>query len=515
MVFPAAVLLSAAAALATEIAIVRLGAPYVGQSLVPWSAAITSVLIGLMVGHVIGGSIGGAQASPVRLRTALGAAWLCGGAAALLMPPSVAWLAAHGGFGEDDFWRAPAAVAALAWPPSVAAGAVSPLVIRLWSLQAPGERPRVIAHCYAAGAAGSIIGTAMAGFVLLDRLGSAGLVAAIAGTWLVLAAIAMPWRWPARAAIVAAGAAAVVPISSMTPCLIESRYTCIRLFDRALADGGIARFMLLDEGVHSASDRDHPQKLHLGYAVLVDQLAAAAFATNATPRAIVIGGGGNTLSRAWASRVPPVAVTSIEIDAKVAAAAAERMWAEPSPTLVTRIGDGRVLLQTIARPSADVVLMDAYRSRGVPPHLVTDEFNRLVLERLSHNGLFLSNVIDRVLGPQLAASVALTLKQSFPAVDLWVPEGAGARGLTNIVVAAWRNPTIAIRPATLTVDSTIVPAGEAASSIRSNWRRIDIHDLERAFPKLCPMQLSDDLAPVERLLAGGVRCSNTPTHARN
>ena len=184
------------------------------------------------------------------------------------------------------------------------------------------------------------------------------------------------------------------------------------------------------------------------------------------PRAIVIGGGGNTLSRAWASQVPPVAVISIEIDAKVATAAAERMWAKPSPALVTRIGDGRVLLQTIAPDSAEVILMDAYRSRGVPPHLVTHEFNRSVWPRLSHNGLFLSNVIDRVRAPQLAASVALTLAQSFPAVDLWVPEGPGAQGLTNIVVAAWRNPAIAIRPATLAVESDD-PSGRRGGEFHS------------------------------------------------
>ncbi len=282
IVFPAAVLLSAAAALATEIAIVRLGAPYVGQSLVPWSAAITSVLIGLMVGHVIGGSIGGAQASPVRLRTALGTAWLCGSGAALLMPLGVAWLAAHGGFGDGDFWRAPAAVAALAWLPSVAAGAVSPLVVRLWLLQAPHEGPRIVGALlrrrrrrqHHRHGDGRLRATGPSRLV--------GLVAAIAGTWLVLAAVAMPWRWPARAAIVAGGAATAVLTSTATPCLMESRYTCIRLFDRALADRGILRFMLLDEGVHSASDRDHPRQLHLGYAALADRLAAAAFATSAS-----------------------------------------------------------------------------------------------------------------------------------------------------------------------------------------------------------------------------------------
>ena len=54
---PFAIFLSAAASLAVELAIVRLGAPYVGQSLLPWSAAIASVLLGLTIGHMLGGIV--------------------------------------------------------------------------------------------------------------------------------------------------------------------------------------------------------------------------------------------------------------------------------------------------------------------------------------------------------------------------------------------------------------------------------------------------------------------------
>ncbi|MGB5904614.1 MAG: hypothetical protein WBH00_17380, partial [Xanthobacteraceae bacterium] len=55
LLLPLAVLLSAAASLTVELAIVRLGAPYLGQSLLPWSAAIVSVLLGLTIGHMLGG----------------------------------------------------------------------------------------------------------------------------------------------------------------------------------------------------------------------------------------------------------------------------------------------------------------------------------------------------------------------------------------------------------------------------------------------------------------------------
>jgi spermidine synthase len=513
--FPVAVLLSAAAALATEIAIVRLGAPYVGQSLIPWSAAITSVLIGLMVGHVLGGSMGGPRATTRRLRTTLGLAWLAGAATALLMRAGAAWLAAHGWFSGEDFWRGPILVAALAWPPGVAAGMVSPLVIRLWSLQAPHDRARIIGRTYAAGAAGSVIGTVIAGLVLLDRIGSAGLAAVIAAVWLALGVAALPWRPIARVAVLAGGLGAAILASGTTPCLIESRYTCVRLFDRTLPSSGLLRFMLLDEGVHSASDRDDPRRLHLGYAALADRLAAAAFATSPSPRAIVIGGGGNTLSRAWSHREPPATVTTFEIDAMVAAAAATRMWAEPSPTLVTKIGDGRVLLRDTDLDVAQVILMDAYRSRGVPPHLVTREFNALVQRRLSRQGLFLSNVIDRGGAPQLAASVARTLTASFPAVDLWVPQDAATGALTNVVVAAWNDAETAVRPAAMSVEATVVPAGQPAKATTTTWHRIDARAIRREWPGLCTLQLTDDHSPVDRLLAGGVRCNISQGNASN
>ena len=105
---PLASFFSAAAALAVEIAVVRLGAPHVGQSLLPWSAAIVAVLCGLALGHLLGGQVGGEQARQARLRATLAAAWAAAGLGALLMPV-----------------LAPTVAAALAGPEGPGAAAVS------------------------------------------------------------------------------------------------------------------------------------------------------------------------------------------------------------------------------------------------------------------------------------------------------------------------------------------------------------------------------------------------------
>jgi hypothetical protein len=486
--------------------------------LLPWSAAIASVLLGLTAGHALGGVLGGARANASELRADLAMVWCAGGLAALAMPAGVTMLAQHGLFGDIGASSlAPLCVAALAFAPSLAAGCVAPLVIRV-ALATPGLNvPRVVAHTYAASAAGSVVGTAAAGFLLLEWIGSHGLVLAIGALWFLLAALVLPWRTmrPQVAVSVAIAAVAVAAVlaasaSAHNPCLTESRYTCLRLFDRALAGGGLARFMQLDEGVHSASDRDDPARLHLGYTAVVDRLAAAAMAASAAPRAFVIGGGGATLPRAWAHAAHAANVTVVELDAVVAESAAAKMWATPGPRLATVLGDGRAALRAApAEARYDVILMDAYRTRSVPPHLVTREFDRLVRAHLAPSGVFLANVIDRWRAPLLAASVAATLALEFPAVDIWVgDDGEDEVAQSNIVVAAWRDATRAERPQSLTLPATLMRAGGEPYAAAVTWRRVDVKALRAVWPGLCPLILIDDRAPVDRLLTGRVQCKN-------
>ncbi len=415
---PAASFLSAAAALAVEIAVVRLGAPQVGQSLLPWSAAILAVLCGLAVGHVLGGPAGGGQAGRARLAATLAGAWVAAGLGALLMPlfaaPVATLLAGPDGPGV----AAVAGLATLAVPPSIAAGFALPLLLRLAVAGEADGAPRRVAGILAGSAAGSVAGTAAAGFLLLEALGAAGLARAVGLLWLLLAGLA---AWGARGAVVPVAAGAVAAAALLlaplpAACDEETRYTCIRLHDQALPGGGLLRFMVLDEGVHSASDRDEPARLHLGYAAVADAIARPVLAAAAAPRALVIGGGGATLPRAWAAALPHARIAVAELDGRVARAAAQAMWAD-SPAIETMVGDGRAVLRALpADALQDVVLMDAYRTRSVPPHLVTREFAALVRARLAPGGVYVSNVIDAAATMQLSIAVAATLGEVFPRV---------------------------------------------------------------------------------------------------
>jgi hypothetical protein len=510
LALPAASALSAAAALAVELVVVRIGAPHVGQALMPWSAAIIAVLCGLSLGHALGGGAGGARATAARLRAILAAAWTAAGCAAMAMPLLAAPVATALSGPEGPGAAAVAGLAALALPSSTAAGCALPILLRLAVLDALHAAAWRVAAILAGSAIGSVVGTLATGFLLLEWLGAAGLARQLGLLWLLLAAAILPWRAarPRSAAAAAFGIAVAAATLAIVPlpaaCDQDTRYTCLRWIDQALPDAGLLRFMLLDEGVHSASDRDTPARLHLGYAALADHLARPVLATATTPGALVIGGGGATLPRAWAAAVPGARITVAELDARVAEAAARAMWAV-SPAIETRIGDGRAVLRALPKTASfAVVLMDAYRTQSVPPHLVTREFAALVRSRLAPGGVYLSNLIDRARTMQLASAVAATLGTVFPQVEIWVPD-IPTDGLTNIVVAAWRDAQQA-GPAELELPATIQDAGGDARDTTLRWRRLDLAALRARWPEACGHVLTDDRAPVDRLLAGRQTC---------
>ena len=91
--------------------------------------------------------------------------------------------------------------------PSLLAGAVTPILTAVAVAEAPDRPGAVIGRMFALGAAGAILGTALAGFVLLQWIGSIGSLAAVAVVEAVLAAFYLR-GWSGRRA----GAVALMAI---------------------------------------------------------------------------------------------------------------------------------------------------------------------------------------------------------------------------------------------------------------------------------------------------------------
>ncbi len=486
------ILMVSAASMALEIIAGRALAPYVGMSLYTWTLIIAVVLAGLSLGNWIGGLLADKAQRPERL-VALG---LIAAAATTLICLFLlrATAPAVGATGPIIQIAILSTVAFFA--PSVFAGLLSPL-LTIIALNSVGEdrRGAVLGRMFALGALGAIIGTLAAGLLMISWLGTGLSVAVIAGLYALLSLR----FWSGRAgqgagaaivALTALGAAQPDALALTSPCDAESRYFCIRIDDIG-ASGRPMRVMALDHLAHGVNDRADPRFLWSPYVQGVDELIAARF-PGPKLSAYFIGGGAYTLPRAWAARYAEGRFTVAEVDPAVTQAAKDHMWYAPDARTTILHGDARrILQQTPSQPQFDVIFGDAFHDIAIPQHLVTDEFHHEIAARLTPSGVYALNVVDGLREPRFLLSLAKTLQAQFKVVELWLDIDSirpGDARTTWIVLASNR----ASRSDQLT----------ATTGPRRDWVRVPVADMIRVVGADELAILTDDFAPVDRLLRG-------------
>ncbi|MCT8972914.1 fused MFS/spermidine synthase [Microbaculum marinisediminis] len=491
------VTVSSACGLAVEITAGRLIAPYLGMSLYTWTAVIAVVLAGFSIGHWIGGHIAEAPQEAVRRR--VGWALLLAGlstAASLVLIRLVS-----GPIVSAGMTPVPTILAltmALFFLPSVFVGIPSPALVKLAIDENPPRIGRLLGLFYAGGAIGAIAGTLATGYLFISWLGSTRTLLLVAALYLAMGAsllVVRPRTQPAGAltvplvvvavlaALIAAGG---MRVSAFTGnCDVESDYYCIRTVDVSDEVGTEARLMILDHLGHSISSRDAPQSLLMPYVDAQDMLARIHSGRRTPFRAFFIGGGGFTLPRAWLDARPDAEITVAEIDPAVTAVAIGEMWLRPDERLKIVHQDARQVLSHDRAERYDVIVGDAFHDIAVPPHLVTGEFFALVRSRLADDGIFLMNVVDSSRRPRLVLSIAEALKQSFGRIEIWALQPSGER--TTFVIAALEGPS--------PVDRLPLRSDPAQAFVRLPAEAVA--DLVAA---LTPVPLSDDYAPVDRLI---------------
>jgi len=282
----ATVFLTSGAVLILEILALRLLAPYVGVTIETYTATIATVLAGISLGTWLGGR----AADRIEPRRLLGPLLVVGGALGVLSVPLVRWLGATGGGSVVGLslvgFFAPAAVLS----------AVTPTVVKL-QLRDLGATGRIVGRLSALGTAGAIIGTYLAGFVLVEAVATSTSILAVGGA-LMAAGVGL-WLWLGRGgvpavvvAVVLGMVAGAVAVRSAGPCHVETVYHCARVVADEARPGG--RLLLLDTLRHSYVDLDDPTHLEFAYArVFADVIATVAPA--GPLRALHVGGGGFTL----------------------------------------------------------------------------------------------------------------------------------------------------------------------------------------------------------------------------
>jgi hypothetical protein len=388
--------------------------------------------------------------------------------------------------------------------PSLLAGVLSPLLTKM-ALDAspPSRHGRIVGRMLALGAFVAILGTLFAGLVLISWIGTAGSVLLITLIYGALALVFWTGRARAAAAVICVflglvGGLAPQAWRGIDPCLSESAYFCIRVDDVRYL-GRPARVMVLDHLAHGINDAQDPMLLLTPYVQGVDEIVRRR-RDNVPPRAFFLGGGAYSLPRAWAARWPAIHMIVAELDPDVTRVARDALWMDPVPNMTTLNVDGRIALRDLPEDQRfDVIFGDAFHDISVPQHLVTTEFSELVANRLNAGGIYAMNVVDKQRSPRFVLSLARTLGDHFEHVELWLdPEAIRpVETRTTWIVIASDTPT---------------PATEIRASygVPRSWVQVPLNAMIKAVKEEQLITLTDDFAPVDRLL-GDLLTSTGPS----
>jgi len=485
--YAALVFITSALVLVVEVVAARLIAPFVGVSLYSWTAIIGIVLAGLSLGNWLGGVFADRGATKRTAGVVLLLASLSVFAVLLILP-----------YLSQYLQTVPLSLASLSvvltgalfFVPAALLGVLTPLLITL-SLKLSDRTGHIIGMLHALAALGSIVGTFVTGFWLVQWIGSRDIIIA---TGVVLLALSLPLlRKPvsigAASIALLAGGLGLSDYSYQNPCDRESSYFCLRVVDASHeAPFGEARGLVLDHLLHGSNHRDRPQLILAPYLHLIDELAAWQTEREAGRSYFFAGGGAYTLPRALYDRDPQATIVVAEIDRVVTELAADQLYVDTTQFEV-RHTDARVALQQDPPRKYDVIVGDVFHDIAIPYHLVTAEFSELVLQRLKPDGIYLMNVVDTYPNPLLVKAKMKTLATVFDDVQVWMdgpPKGQSR--VTYVISARNKGPELPF-------------IYKAQRGLERIWGKATKGLKEQGTPMEEIPVITDDLAPVERLMA--------------
>lgn len=470
-----------------EVAAFRIIGKTFGSALRETTAVIAVFLAAMSAGYWAGGRLGDRWPRALTLVGTLVAA-----AASLLFVPAIdaalsariaassAALATHAFLATTILFAVPAFLLA----------ATSPIAIRLFATTT-GESGSTAGSISALSTAGSIAGSIVTAFLLIDWLASiARTVTFVAMATLVTAIVVLAaqrtrprFTFAAACVLLAVVLAnafirsdAGAELSGPRPVFAgDSAYHHIVVTDR-----GPLRTLRFNAATQSSMRRSDPFGPGLPY---TDSFHIGRLLRPQVRRVLLIGLGGGTAPRQFSQYYPDVTMDVVDVDPLVADVARRYFAVKTDERLRIHIADGRTFLKRTS-DRWDLIIIDAYSTNRygdtIPPHLVTREFFAEAATRLSEGGVLHFHCAYE--NSALVDALHRTLREVFPSV-------LRARG----ELLASPIPLIA------SSEAMQARAGESAAGRLPELSRY-ITELSADPPARGAIVLTDDYAPVDTLL---------------
>ncbi len=479
-----------------ELLAARIVAPYIGVSLFTWTSVIGVVLTGVALGSYAGGVWAKQQRSPLWMGRCLIWSALSILAIVYLVPLLGKWFE---GSGVALWERALLFSLTCFFAPAFFLSTLTPQLMQHF-LSEVSHGGTMIGRLGAANAVGSLLGTVLAGFVLIPLIGTRWILILAAALLLLSCLLVTRHQWSGKGLWALAIVFAFVgTIFVPTMCQRETNYYCIRVAKEQTSRGPWY-LLRLDHLVHSYVDPDHPTHVGYGYEQLYRRLIALHHDRGDAFASLFIGGGGYTLPRYLEALYPFARITVTEIDPGVTHVNEELMGLATSTRIHTANEDARMFLRHASSTDTyDLIFGDAFNDFSVPYHLTTQEFHQEMKHHLTPGGIYALNIIDDVRYGFFLAAMMRTLRPVWRHVYL-APLGERLHaGRNTFVLIATDEP----------IDPLVWEGVRAPSEAGSPEEEIDpnvFHLLSDgevdAFLSAHPAPpLRDDYVPVDRYLA--------------
>ncbi len=257
------------------------------------------------------------------------------------------------------------------------------------------------------------------------------------------------------------------------------------------------RALFLNGYPHSIMDKADPYSLESDYTKF---FPLGLLLNDNTTRVLFIGGGGFSGPKYFMQYYPNVSVDVVEIDPQVIEVAKKYFFLDTSnPKIRIHTGDAREFLAN-HEGKYDMIVLDAFSKDYVPFHLMTIEFYSLLFDKLTDNGVIVSNHIgspnDKQTASDLYRANLKTFLEVFPKVYVFLTDYSKA--IQNIILAPVKteNPDEHTIPDKLEIGDMQELNTKVIEEV--NYRD---HVLETAQIPLDDVPiLTDQHAPVENLL---------------
>lgn len=343
---------------------------------------------------------------------------------------------------------------------------------------------------------GSILGSLLAGYVLIPQFGvrasliGVGVVLVVLGL-VPLLMLSADRRFATKLGVLAFIFTVLSALAAPTTNALYSHdgvYERIRIVDSHY-NGKTVRSLYQDRsisgGMYIGSD-EHVHNYSKYYALYE--------VFNQDPeRILVIGGGAYTMPKSYLKDLPRATVDVAEIEPSLIELG-ERYFDVPKDVRLNHyVEDGRRLLKD-KEENYDLIFGDAYHSLySIPMHLTTKEFFQTAYDKLNDDGLFIMNVIDTLdkKPPSLVYAEIRTLQAVFPHVYLFAVDSPKLPHVQNLIVAAHKSDA----PTNFANPNLQSSRHEIVRDLTKHQVSLDAVDL-RQYPIV-----TDDYAPVENWTA--------------